>query len=232
MAKKPPTKKPAAKKAPNYTPEERAAQHYMHSGSYYKDESGQLHKVKGAYAAQLVGKAFTKAAGYTQEYADFSKANPGMVAPVDLGFGSYDPSTMGFTFAGGTKTRGQKGHRKALARGAGLGKAAGGISPETPAMPFGGPGAEAFTPYAEADVATTNYTRAQGKAYGRGRGSGLLGQTASPPETAATEESAVVGGGKKHPGRKATSKAKRKSSPGGRKATPKERRAIRRAKVK
>lgn len=89
--------------------------------------------------------------------------------------------------------------------------------------------------YAEADTSTTSYLGAQGKAYKRGRGEGLMGQTYAAPQGASTvvEDAAAGGGGRRrHPGRKATRKAKAKTSPGGRRVTTKERARIRKAKGK
>lgn len=86
--------------------------------------------------------------------------------------------------------------------------------------------------YAEADVTTTSMLRAQGKAYAATRerlGGYLEGQTYSPDS--ATEESAVVGKGRRRP-KRLTKKAKRPNSPGGKKVTPKERARIQRAKKK
>lgn len=168
---------------------------------------------------------------FTGQRSDSAKRGPGAAYNATTGQVPY--SAAGYGAKGGKK---KKGHAKALAEGGVLGSAgAGGAGGAalSDLTGFGGPEADVFSPYAQADTVTTNYTRAQGKAYGRGRGEGLAGETQGRPSaTSATEESTVVGGGKKHPGRKATRKAKSKKSPGGRKVTPRERRTIRRAKGK
>ena len=85
-------------------------------------------------------------------------------------------------------------------------------------------------PYAEADTSTTSMRRAQGKAYGRGTGSYLAGQTEVPGEDSAVVEEAASGGGgrrkKKRPAKKLTRRAKTAKSPGGRKVTAGERKKI------
>ena len=72
--------------------------------------------------------------------------------------------------------------------------------------------------------------RAQGKAYGRGTGSYLAGQTEVPGEDSAVVEEAASGGGgrrkKKRPAKKLTRRAKTAKSPGGRKVTAGERKKI------
>jgi hypothetical protein len=83
-----------------------------------------------------------------------------------------------------TSARGRKGHEKAM----------GGITADSVASTGAG------APYAEADVATTSYLRAQGKAYAQGKVSGgaySAGGTASPEGDSSVVEDAAGGGGAK-----------------------------------
>lgn len=149
---------------------------------------------------------------FTGQRSDSAKRGPG--AAYDATTGQVPYSAAGY----GAPGRKKKGHGKALKEGSLLGKVSGGVATDVSAPGFAGPEAGAFVPYAEADVATTNYTRAQGKAYGRGRGAGLAGQTSSPPEAKATEESAVVGKRRARTGR---GKAKGRGKAQGRRAAKK-----------
>lgn len=147
-----------------------------------------------------------------------------------LGYASRDY----FMPEGGKKQAAKKGGKKDNPKG---GKKGQGGKPKTE-QAFGSAEGESkvVSPYAEADTSTTSYRRAQGKAYGKGVGAGLYGQTEVPGEDSAVVEDAAAGGGGKRKNRKKakrlTTKAKTKKSPGGKKVTPKERARIQRAKGK
>jgi hypothetical protein len=84
---------------------------------------------------------------------------------------------------------GEKAHAKARGQGAQLGGTAVGAGRTL-----------ADAPYAEADVATTSYLRAQGKAYAQGKvggGAYSAGGTGTPDESAVVEDAAGGGGAKK-----------------------------------
>lgn len=170
---------------------------------------------------------------FTGMRSDSAKRGPG---------GSYlDPSgeysAAGYKASGAKGKKGGKGKGKGGGKGGGKGNGPAGTSAVVPEA-FGGPDPEAYTPYAEADTSTTSYLAAQGKAYGKGKGEGLMGQTSSPPEgeSAVVEDAASGGGGRsgrgKHPGKKVTRKAKSKSSAGGKTVTAKERKKIQATKAR
>jgi hypothetical protein len=80
------------------------------------------------------------------------------------------------------------------------GKKTGAQRSEGVVSPLAGEGGTAANPYAEADVATTSYLRAQGKAYAAGKvggGAYSKGGTGTPDDSAVVEDAAGGGGGKK-----------------------------------
>lgn len=160
----------------------------------------------------------------------------GVIPTGEWAEGNKQGVKAGTSFLKGKGKGGGKGGGRTPKHQGPLGSGFGGA--ETSPPPFGGPDAEAYSPYAEADTTTTNMTRAQGKAYGRGTGTGLYGQTEAPPaETSSvTGETGEGGSGKPGKNRKRakrlTHKAKTNKSPGGKRVTPKERARIQKAKGK
>ena len=165
-------------------------------------------------------------ATYTGERSDSAKRNPG--AAYNAGDAEQTAYRTGSLKDHGTSTAG--------VTNASIASSANGAASQLTAADAA---AKAASIYAEGDISRTGTAASQGKAweaiFGTDAGT-VLGATSVPSvaqESAGEAEGGTGGGGGgKHPGKKLTRKAKSKSSPGGKKVTPRERKAIQKAKGK